>query len=622
MLEPEVIQILAHIDRNESFLLSGGAGSGKTYSLEQLVRELAKTQPKNSIAVITYTNAASDIIKNRVQHPNLWVSTIHDFFWNLISKFQIELKSIVCGYHNDQDNKSIRYTGVDIQPHEIERITYDNFVSIRKGVISHDEVLLVAEKMFATYPKLANITKDQFRYIFVDEYQDTSPKAISILLDHLPKSDRMTTLGFFGDSMQAIYDEGIDSLTERLANGTLNEVQKTQNRRNPKSVIDLTNKLRTDGIVQVPSNDLSAPNMSNGQIKQGSVRFFYSDGDLGIDQVRERLSWDFNDVRHVKELNLTHNLIAPRAGFPTLMDIYNKDKILDYRKLINKRLPDDLVLDGKSFEEVLSELEEKGFDITPQNGQQAYIDQREQAYELAKGQNFESFARLMVVKEHLVDGVKGHESEPAKRNLERDDLIKHLHRIQTVVHLYKNGNITEFLKSTNFRIKRLKDKQALSDAMAEFAGSRTTSIGDAIELANQLNLVKQDDRLNHFIQQKPYLWGRVKLVPYSEFVKLFEYLEGRSPLSTQHKVKGNEFENVLVVLDNGNWNKYNFEYLFTGSDTASVLDRTQKLFYVACTRAKDELVVYFSNPSQSVLSKAKDWFGENNVLQISANHQS
>lgn len=86
--------------------------------------------------------------------------------------------------------------------------------------------------------------------------------------------------------------------------------------------------------------------------------------------------------------------------------------------------------------------------------------------------------------------------------------------------------------------------------------------------------------------------------------------------STQHKTKGTEIDNVLVILDNGNWNKYNFENLFLGGGSQSVLSRTQKIFYVCCIRSKERLAVYFHSPSNQVIDRAKEWFGEENVIEL------
>lgn len=89
----ELTQIMQYIHAGHHFLLSGGAGSGKTYTLVQVIKEIIKENPSSLIACITYTNAAVYEIENRVNHSNLRVSTIHDFLWDCIGNFQKELRN-------------------------------------------------------------------------------------------------------------------------------------------------------------------------------------------------------------------------------------------------------------------------------------------------------------------------------------------------------------------------------------------------------------------------------------------------------------------------------------------------------------------------------------------------
>ncbi|HHO42085.1 MAG TPA: ATP-dependent helicase, partial [Epsilonproteobacteria bacterium] len=90
-----------------------------------------------------------------------------------------------------------------------------------------------------------------------------------------------------------------------------------------------------------------------------------------------------------------------------------------------------------------------------------------------------------------------------------------------------------------------------------------------------------------------------------------------SPYSTQHGVKGAEFDNVFVILDNGKWNRYNFKYLFENkAGNENIIERTRKIFYVACSRVKDNLVVYFPQPEKETLRRAREWFGDDNVVEI------
>ena len=83
-IDKEVEEILLHIRKKHNFLLSGGAGSGKTYSLVQVLKQIAILYPNAQIACITYTNAAAIEIMNRANIANLKVSTIHDFLWDNI----------------------------------------------------------------------------------------------------------------------------------------------------------------------------------------------------------------------------------------------------------------------------------------------------------------------------------------------------------------------------------------------------------------------------------------------------------------------------------------------------------------------------------------------------------
>lgn len=49
-------------------------------------------------------------------------------------------------------------------------------------------------------------------------------------------------------------------------------------------------------------------------------------------------------------------------------------------------------------------------------------------------------------------------------------------------------------------------------------------------------------------------------------------------------------------------------FLKNRTDKESVVYRTQKLFYVACSRAKNNLVVYFETPTAEILTQANQWF--------------
>ncbi|BFM41592.1 AAA family ATPase [Flavobacterium sp. CFS9] len=702
-LELEVRKIFEHIDNGNNFLLSGGAGSGKTYSLVQVIRQVIEENPFVKVACMTYTNSAVKEIEERVNHKNLNVTTIHDFLWDCISNYQTDLKRYLIELINDPNSKintvNNQKVGIDYYD-KVEKIKYDNFLRIADGIISHDEVILLAEKMFKHSVKLCSVIKDKFPFIFIDEYQDTQKEVIEIFLNHLKNSKKKSVVGFFGDAMQSIYEGGIGNLDGYIGEGDkVREVQKTQNRRNPKQIYDLANELRTDGLKQSHSDDQSAPNMdkNSGQVKKGSIIFYYSQDEKN-EVVKQDLlntySWDFTNTRETKELNLTHNLIAKKAGFPSLIEIYDKDPIVKHLQAIRKyiRLTNfsydknivvkDLISTLKL--EIKTKIESLGLssftvlkfienlkntyasnesevitllekikpidDNTIKEEHKVLIREfREETgiteidfiyvikvmkeidkgidgkhthlYDTIKEEKYEKVKSLFFDKDNLIDDKKQNEEDESKKGSNRDVLIKFLYKIQFCVDLYEQNKFNEFLQTIDLKKNEgegiLTFKNRLKKIIDDLKSKSNEKIEDILSFVNESGFLNsnRDDRFNRFKDEKKYLYDKVKEVSFAEFINLYNYLEGKTPFSTQHKTKGDEFDNVLVVLDNGKWNDYNFKYLFEKNGSQSVLERTQKIFYVCCTRAKEELAIYYHGINETenalIFETAKEWFGDN-----------
>ena len=221
-------------------------------------------------------------------------------------------------------------------------------------------------------------------------------------------------------------------------------------------------------------------------------------------------------------------------------------------------------------------------------------------------------------KDQLIDDKKQDDDDENKKGSKRDHLIRHLFKIQTNISLYVNKQYNDFLRATDYnQIHTIKDKRELKQNIESLIEVGDKTIEYVINDAHRKGICLIDEKLENFLIEKEYIYNQVKNVKYAEFQKLYAYLEGQTPFSTQHKTKGAEFDNVLVILDNGKWNDYNFEYLFMNqTGKQRVLERTQKIFYVCCTRAKENLAVFYHNPTSVVLAKAKEWFGEDNVISI------
>lgn len=639
-MDQEVEKIIDHIEKGENFLLSGGAGSGKTYSLVQVIREVIARHPSSKIACMTYTNASVHEIERRVDHSNLNVSTIHDFLWDNIKNFQRELKATLIEMLNTEDS------GISLNGYEGEvplyffdkdrepnlAIQYKEYLKLQDGIVSHDEVLKLSERMFFKYPKIVSFVKSRYPFVFIDEYQDTNPLIVKILLEYFPKVSKKCVVGFFGDSMQAIYDDGVGNIdnyliTDENPDGCVYEVQKKQNSRCPLSVIALANFLRLDSLRQEPSTDLKAPNMTvDGHVKEGTILFYYSDEDK-TDILKEKLTsefgWDFSDTRNTKELRLTHNLIANEAGFETLMRIHDSDKIIEYGKRIRDYAKMKGVLDDikpQILEESIKILSSRFPDDkkkwSPTKSQQDFINTNSALYAEALTMPFESIA-CYIDKDQLLDD-KSEEAAGTGTGSKLSPLNLHLHKIEHCIQLYLDKDYNEFMRFTSTKqITRARQKKELREGIDRIVNSyNDMTISEVVDLADSLGICVKDDKLNSYIGNNPYLWRRIKDVSYKEARNVYDYRMGNKPFSTQHKTKGLEYNNVLVILKS-NWSNYDFASLFyDNGKKESIVQRTKKLFYVCCTRAKECLVVYYPSASNQVIEGAKTLFGQENVYRI------
>jgi len=600
-------EIKDQIKAGNNFLVSGGAGSGKTYTLVQVLDLIYDMNPLTNIACITFTNIAADEIKHRVKYDKLEVSTIHDFLWKSIKNYQNDLKKSLVALikqEKKEEKSGIKYSGeIDINEEYLQdkEINYKDYKKIDDGILSHDEILKISNYMFKTYPLLCNILKDKYDYILIDEYQDTEKQVIDIFLEYLPKSSsKKNVISFFGDSMQSIYRDRVGNLQGYIAEGWVKEIKKDDNWRCSKTVIGLLNKIRTDGIQQKRK---IKPDEVDRNLN-GRVTFIYSNTNtVNIEDIKGHKifeDWNSTDFAETKELYLTHNLIAGKAGFGDIFMIYNNDEIIKHvnkikRKLkVENRLAD---VEGKTFSEVLD------LKIVNQtNNFDKFTSENSMLFENAKSILFEILTKIYLDSDQLIGD-------------NRDKLITHLLKIQERLHLYNSKKVNEFVKKTDCKILSVGDKKKLKESIEILVSMKEQTIEEVVNFADDKNIAKKDDNFNNFVKENTYIYDRVKQLPFEEIINLYNFEEDLTPYSTQHGIKGAEFDNVFVILDNGKWNQYNFQYLFEEtSDKESIIERTKKMFYVCCSRAKNNLVVFYHKPSSKVLDMAQHWFEKDNLI--------
>ena len=583
-IEPEVQDAIEFIESNKNFIMEGGAGSGKTRSLSEVIREIGQRYPDRRILCITYTNNAVNEIINRVNVKNIVVSTIHKFLWNLIKQFQDEIKWALNELIKEElINKNIPE---NFDARKLEKITYDDYVSWNRGVISHNEVLSIAKKLFDTKPKLSKIVEGIYSYIFIDEYQDTDKNVVEMFLKNL--NNEKVVIGFFGDSMQAIYDRGIGDLN----NYKLDRIEKKKNWRNPNAVIKVGNNLRIDKMQQESGKTNNI---------EGKALFFYGKSEELLKQHPRYQELKLSDD-DFKRLQLTKKSIASAVGFPNLYELYSDDKII---KLVNKIKDNNVIVENTTLIEVVKNYCSRNNWIF-----------KKKSYKRFENKNFKELINQKINRDSLLS-FDGNLSSP---NPNRDEILKYLDRIYEVITLYEDGKIGKFLTKSKMKIGSISDKNKISESMRKLldgVNDDNICIGSVVELAKEELEIKTGDNFDKFIKEEgQYLWERIKEIPFKEYKKSIEYLEKKTPYATQHSVKGSEYDNVFVILESS-WQKYSFDGMML-EDGEEPSKRALKLFYVCCTRAQKNLVVFYlkSNPNSQILKWIKEKFGEENVINL------
>ena len=289
--------------------VSAGPGAGKTTWLVGHILHVVRTSKRlhkaAKILCISYTNAASEAIRNKLGEcaDIVETSTIHSFlFGNIIRPYIYMLKdekgqclvahSLVQNHYEPNPT----YKKVDAWLTEVKvrnKAAVNNSTAYayikkalwqrqgdetwkcapikwtnkpkympttklhiykellwKKGIIEHDDVLYFAYLILEKYPLLADHLGARFPYIYVDEFQDTDPRQTQILKWIAEAGS--TYVGVIGDSEQAIFGF-CGAKREDFSSFELPETREytiADNWRSTDNIIVVLNNARTDGIQQ------------------------------------------------------------------------------------------------------------------------------------------------------------------------------------------------------------------------------------------------------------------------------------------------------------------------------------------------------------------------------------
>ena len=307
----------------KSFFLFAGAGSGKTYSLVLLLKKIRNSIGKDlllqgkNVAVITFTNAATDEIINRLDYsPIFHISTIHSFVWDLIRYYQTDIKRLYCQYIIEDmevlekkldatQNKATKTYFSNVEKFEylkerlIKAQTIDKFVYNPNGsnpehnALKHAEVIKISARMIIKNKVLQQIIAQRYPILLIDESQDTKKELIDAFFEIQRNFADIFTLGLLGDQKQRIYADGKENI-ESIIPAEWEKPIKRMNYRCAKRIIQLANTIgkaiKSFGCLHnsiLPRNLFSIE--SNFVEKNPSLVKEYNDGDYYNPQTEIKL---------------------------------------------------------------------------------------------------------------------------------------------------------------------------------------------------------------------------------------------------------------------------------------------------------------------------------------------
>lgn len=565
--------ILSSIKSGTNFIFEAGPGSGKTTSLIQTLRKILdepggiiNTQ-RQKIACITYTNVAANEITERLQNSSttVHVSTIHSFLWNQIGHYQSELREIIRNINADRENSKKYVPNLDLDDVEIKYI--DGYADLSKGEISHDDLLEISFHMYKNHSPLRHLTKCRYPIIFLDEYQDTQPRVIAILqclLESEPKDPSEPSkfsVGLFGDSMQSIYNDGIGFVSPKTLNAVT--ITKEENFRSTNEIVTLINTVRARSseatpVMQVAKRtDLPAESMCS---------LYYTSADTPLtssifNHIASRFGWTLGE--DTKILELTHSAISRTGDWS------------NFQKAVSKRGRD--ILDNLRKED------------DTYSSTFFFVTSLYRAWSSGDG-----FTALNTLRFQSPDSHK-------ERTLfsSVDEMLHWSSLLDEFVTRCKSDNLQ--VSSISSILSFVWDNEICSKA------ARITQYEDRTDFNKETHKQKRDEFLN-----------ALTLIPFKELLNFYDYLNDTSPFCTEHSTKGAEFDNVILIIDNSTWKQqYKVSTLFGSSDHIDErIERTLKLFYVAISRARNNLIVVYKNPTPDSITGAKELFGEDNVQPL------
>jgi DNA helicase-2/ATP-dependent DNA helicase PcrA len=621
-------------------LVVAGAGSGKTrvltYRIAHLIRDLGVAP--DSILAITFTNKAANEMKERVGQlvggmvKSMWVSTFHSSCVRILRREATRLgyKSGFTIYDDADSLRLLRMVTKDLDldskrfPEKAmkavisnaknELVDYESFADqgdgfyheqvadiyrlyqqrlVEASAMDFDDLLMVTVELFAAFPSVLEHYQQRFRYLLVDEYQDTN-RAQYILVKELTAAHR--NLCVVGDSDQSIYKfRGADIRNIRDFEKDYPDARVIvldQNYRSTETILEAANSVIANNTKRTPKH-LWSDRGSGVPIIRFEAEDEHDEAGYLVDEI-ERLQKDgFNlaDIAVFYRTNAMSRVIEDvfvRRAIPY--------SVVGSVKFYDRKEVKDAIAYLKALVNPADEVSVKRIINEPRRGigstTIAHVDRFSQANKISF---FEALAR--------VEEIPQLNARAQNAVLEFLGLYESLHQtaeeagvgaaVDAVIHV--TGMVDAYeAERTVEAMGRVENLKELLGVAAEFEASNEGAIiGD-----------EPFDSLDNLRRLEVFLESTALVADIDEW----DEGAGAVTLMTLHTAKGLEFPAVFIVgMEDGV-----FPHMRSLGDPDE-LEEERRLAYVGITRAQDRL--YLTSAWQRMLFGGSSYNPPSRFLQ-------
>ena len=632
-------------------IVIAGAGSGKTRVLTYKIAYLMTqgVDPFNILA-LTFTNKAAKEMKERIANivgdeaKNLWMGTFHSVFARIlrIEAHKIGYTSNFTIYDSDDSQKLvariIKELNLDKEQYKYKIIfsrissMKNNFISadqyvndeemllsdkisnrpkfhqiykqyvdrcFKAGAMDFDDLLLKTNELLNSYPDTLSKYQNIFRYILVDEYQDTNHSQYLIIRS---LSDKFQNICVVGDDAQSIYSfrganiNNILNFQKDFPDSKIFRLE--QNYRSTKNIVNAANSIIKYNQKRLKKN-VWTNNESGEKI---SVNKLLTDGEEGRFVASSIFENKMQSQMKNSDFAILYRTNAQSRSFEDALrkknipyrvygglSFYQRKEIKDVLAYLRLLINND---DEQAFKRIIN-FPARGIGLTTLN--KIAIEAKNKSvsdYAFLKNYSKSSSILNNSTKNKLLEFVVMIESIKAKlESLDVFEITKEVLKQSGLYNLYKNDESME-------GVNRIQNIEELLNGIKDFVENNDKNqVSVSTFLQDVALATEQDNESND---------------------------NNKVALMTIHLAKGLEFPFVYIVgLE---------ENLFPSAmnlNSRTDLEEERRLFYVALTRAEKKIYLSYvlsryrwgkpvDSEKSRFIDEINDEFIENNIIQNSS----